>query len=140
MTARKAQAPSHKFRHQFGGTETYKGIAYLDEEGKPLPSETVPDKTMTVRQLLLAHSRNMLPPGLMRQGVFTDMEVPQFDDITEEQAYFENLYKKQDELNAEIEAARRAKKERLDAEYLEKAKARQMPPKPAPEEPEAPAD
>lgn len=63
-------------------------ILYKGHQGKVMDgeSETQPDMSISVRQLLARHSRGMsLPPD--REPLYFDMEIPQIRDITDVHEY-----------------------------------------------------
>lgn len=104
--------PVQKFRHQFAP----------DYEGTPgevitLESMTVPDETLTVRQLLINHSRGIGIPGA-KQGVFTgDIVAPVPKDLVDEKERVEALKTQLEETteNAKRELEEAEQKRKKDA-------------------------
>lgn len=75
-----------KFRHQF--TPGYQGSP---GESSNLESMTIPDETLTVRQLLINHSRGIGIPQ-PKQGIFTgDTVAPKPSDLVDEKSRVEAL-------------------------------------------------
>lgn len=96
-----------RFRTQF--TPNYNG-----EKGEKntMPSETVPDQNLSVRQLLINHSRNLTSNVMQRQGEYFDSPIPNITDLTELDEHKRNLA-------AEIkEAESQAEQEKQKAEDL----------------------
>lgn len=106
-----------RFRTQF--TTSYKG-----EKGElnTQDSVTVPDDSLSVRQLLINHTRGLATTTSQRQGVYTeDMVAPIYKDITEVQEdqknIADNLKKAEKDAEEEIiknKASREAKEEPAD--------------------------
>lgn len=75
-----------RFRLQFdfayGGT---KGQEHTKD------SKTVPDMSLTVRQLLENHTRGNNDPSIIKTPVYFDIEVPTIRDITDVEAFKEQL-------------------------------------------------
>lgn len=67
------------------------------------PSETVPDLSLTVRQLLTNHSRGIHSDVAENKGEYFDQEIPQFYDITDRINYKNQLLERLDELNETVE-------------------------------------
>lgn len=73
---------------------------------------TVPDQTLTIKELLDRHSRG-LPLGVtQQQGQYFDVEIPQFQDLTEMIDWKKGLMETNKELNALIR--QQQKKEQSD--------------------------
>ena len=53
------QSNYHKVNEEEG---IVTGISFLDEEGNPLPSETVPDGVLTLKQIIERHRRGQYVP------------------------------------------------------------------------------
>lgn len=93
------------FYTQFTNTPNYKGKKMSDE------LNTVPDQTLTIRNLLDNHTRG-IPLGVStRVGEYFDTEIPRFDDLTDMIEYKEQLMEKNKEINKLI---REEKKEALE--------------------------
>ena len=93
------------FYTQFSNTPNYKGKKMSDE------LHTLPDQTLTIRNLLDNHTRG-IPLGVnTRVGEYFDTEIPRFDDLTDMLEYKRQLMEKNKELNKLI---REEKKEALD--------------------------
>ena len=120
----KATAPrkKHVIRRQFN--DNYEGSK---GEKNNLPSQTQPDMSLSVKDLLRNHSRSS--EVAMRKPQYFDTEIPQFDDITEAIEYKKDLEERAKELGQQIKDEKEvAKTKRLSdekkkkAEDLEKAK------------------
>ena len=96
-----------KFRTQWNSK--YKGV--FDEKNDE-KSMTVPSQSLTVQQLFRQHTRGLPMDASVRQGVYLDMEIPKFDDMTEEVEYKEAM----------IEAAKALGKEMADKYTSDKEK------------------
>lgn len=93
------------FYTQFTNTPNYKGKKMSDE------LHTLPDQTLTIRNLLDNHTRG-IPLGVnTRVGEYFDTEIPRFDDLTDMIEYKEQLMEKNKEINKLI---REEKKEALE--------------------------
>jgi CRISPR/Cas system-associated endonuclease/helicase Cas3 len=93
------------FYTQFTNTPNYKGKKMSDE------LLTIPDQTLTIRNLLDNHTRG-IPLGVnTRVGEYFDTEIPRFDDLTDMLEYKRQLMEKNKELNKLI---REEKKEALE--------------------------
>ncbi len=68
----------HNIRTQFD--PTYKGSK---GEINNLPSQTVPDMSLTVSELLQNHARGITNSVNTNEGQFFDTEIPKHDDITD---------------------------------------------------------
>lgn len=106
-----------KFRRQFDSK--YKGTT--QKESSTMPSKTVPDQNISVKELLLRHTRNAPLEVRKRSGVYTeDTLIPRFqDNLIDRRQYIQDLIDRKDELQQRIkeekdEAARAA------AESMEK--------------------
>lgn len=110
-----------EFRRQFD--LNYKGTKSVIEFE---PSQTVPDQNLSVRQLLKNHSRGMGIGVPAKEGIYSEIEVPVFTDLTDVLAYNDDLLERQqalkDELTLVQEKRKLAEEEkaRLKAEELEK--------------------
>ena len=93
------------FYTQFTNTPNYKGKKMSDE------LHTLPDQTLTIRNLLDNHTRG-IPLGVnTRVGEYFDTEIPRFDDLTDMVEYKRQLMEKNKEINKLI---REEKKEALE--------------------------
>ena len=93
------------FYTQFTNTPNYKGKKMSDE------LHTLPDQTLTIRNLLDNHTRG-IPLGVnQRVGEYFDTEIPRFDDLTDMVEYKRQLMEKNKEINKLI---REEKKEALE--------------------------
>ena len=93
------------FYTQFTNTPNYKGKKMSEE------LHTLPDQTLTIRNLLDNHTRG-IPLGVnTRVGEYFDTEIPRFDDLTDMIEYKQQLMEKNKEINKLI---REEKKEALD--------------------------
>ena len=93
------------FYTQFTNTPNYKGKKMSDE------LHTLPDQTLTIRNLLDNHTRG-IPLGVNhRVGEYFDTEIPRFDDLTDMVEYKRQLMEKNKEINKLI---REEKKEALE--------------------------
>lgn len=97
-----------KFSYQFD--ENYKGS--FDSKGGG-ESKTQPDMTLSIKELLLNHTRGLTDPSIVKEGIYLgDEEVPIFKDLTE-------MYEAREKLMAqklEIEEAIKAEEEKAKAE------------------------
>ena len=103
----KKQKPVKKvvFYTQFTNTPNYKGKKMSDE------LLTIPDQTLSIRNLLDNHTRG-IPLGVnTRVGEYFDTEIPVFEDLTDMLEYKRQLMEKNKELNKLI---REEKKEALE--------------------------
>lgn len=93
------------FYTQFTNTPNYKGKKMSEE------LHTIPDQTLTIRDLLDNHTRG-IPLGVnTRVGEYFDTEIPRFDDLTDMVEYKRQLMEKNKEINKLI---REEKKEALE--------------------------
>ena len=105
MKTKGKQVKKVVFYTQFTNTPNYKGKKMSDE------LHTLPDQTLTIRNLLDNHTRG-IPLGVnTRVGEYFDTEIPRFDDITDMVEYKRQLMEKNKEINKLI---REEKKEALD--------------------------
>ena len=95
-----------KFRRQFN--PDYQGSPFQNVPGE---SQTVPDMGITVRQLMINHTRGIGSDSLERQPhYYGDLEVPQVKDLTDLEVNAEKLRQKDRELADKIKAEKEAKK------------------------------
>ena len=105
MKTKGKQVKKVVFYTQFTNTPNYKGKKMSDV------LHTLPDQTLTIRNLLDNHTRG-IPLGVnTRVGEYFDTEIPRFDDITDMVEYKRQLMEKNKEINKLI---REEKKEALD--------------------------
>lgn len=104
-------------RMQFDGS--YKG---WEPEKNTLPSRTQPDMTLTMRELLINHTRGLGVNASEHEPLYFDTEIPQLDDMTDIEEYRQFL---EDEKN-EIEIRTRElldHKKKFDEQVRERQKA-----------------
>ncbi len=77
-----------RFRRQFDKSLKYKG------ETNNLPSKTVPDMSIGLEQLLANHTRGINQEHLYREGIYSDQEIPKFDDFTDRDDFYDTLIEK----------------------------------------------
>lgn len=93
------------YRTQF--MQDYKGFPGLSLD--PI-SSTVPDMSLTIRQLLENHSRGMSLDVAAREGeYFEDEPIPVFTDLTDMMEYRDDLDRRAKEVETRIEAEIKAK-------------------------------
>jgi hypothetical protein len=93
----KTKSLPSKIKKQFQNTPpTSKG------ETNNSPSMTVPDMTLTVKQLLHNHSRGIHSEVSHNEPMYFDSEIPIIDDITDLIAYREDLKAREKALKAKI--------------------------------------
>lgn len=92
MTAKK-----RKFKRQFDP-------GYLQAKGEKIDSNsmTIPDMSIGIKQLLLNHTRG-LGLGTYHEGIYSDMEIPIFDDITDKDTYIAELHQQKLDLQKQID-------------------------------------
>lgn len=83
---------------------------YTQEQGEVNndPSETIPNETYTIRELLEKHTRGVLPHGIHREGIYDEnasldsLDLPQTRqlDLVEQSQLIEQTKKTVDQLNA----------------------------------------
>lgn len=106
-----------KFNHQFD--PSYKGSS---GEINNLPSETVPDQSLSIRQLIQNHTRGIHSDVKHYEGeYFEDQIIPNFEDLTDVVQYKENLVQRQKDIENEI---------KLKQEAVKAEKQKQVPPVP----------
>lgn len=86
-------------------------------------SQTVPDQSLSIRELLLNHSRGLPMPTAMREPQYLGVEIPTIYDLNDLIDNRERLEQVKNDINSELEALKKLEKE-------EKAKTPQEPPKP----------
>lgn len=106
MSARKAIVQK-KFRTQFN--PHYKGAVGSKNTAE---SMVQPSQNLTVRQLLKNHTRGMGLGVPFKQGIYTEQEVPIFEDITDAVAYKELLEQKLKTVKEDIAAQNKEYRER----------------------------
>ena len=93
----KTKSLHSKIIKQFQNTPpTFKG------ETNNSPSMTVPDMTLTVKQLLHNHSRGIHSDVSLNEPMYFDSEIPIIDDITDLIAYREDLKAREKALKLKI--------------------------------------
>ena len=116
MTAKKSSAS--RYRTQFDKN-------YVPNEGtvNNEESKTRPDMTLSVRSLLHNHTRGMGLGVKTREGIYSETEIPIFEDITDMHEYAAHLKSEQEKLEKEIkEQAEKQRKEKEALDKLKKAK------------------
>jgi len=86
-------------------------------------TQTIPDQTMGMRELLDRHTRGV-PLGVnTRQGEYFDTEITRFEDLTDMIEHKKMLKGKQRELNAQIKLAKekQAKEQNAKVKEVEKS-------------------
>lgn len=81
-------------------------------------SNTVPDMSLSVKQLLRNHTRGIYSDVKHYEPHFFDTEIPHFDDITEKIEYMESLKEQEKEI---IEKVKEENKAKIEARKLKKA-------------------
>lgn len=83
-----------------------------------MPSKTVPDQSLTPRQMIANHTRGISVNIKENESLYFDSDIPRFDDITEKIEYEENLIQQLKDVNkimlkehSDKKALRKAKKE-----------------------------
>lgn len=86
-------------------------------------SQTIPDQTKTIRELLDNHSRG-IPTGVSElQGEYFNEPIPVFDDITDIIEYKKQLKEREKEINALIKEEKTALQDKLKAVPIEQSEA-----------------
>lgn len=101
------------FRRQF-----QKNQSGAQGEVNNSPSQTVPDQTITLKQLLVNHTRGIPSNTPHIEGHYTGTEIPVILDLNDMQRLRDDLAEKQKELDEKIFIEKE-----LKAEELKKAKA-----------------
>ena len=105
-----------KFQTQFD--PKYKGCK---GSSNPAESLTIPDLSLSVRELFLNHTRNRPLGAVEHEGIYTeDFEVPTFDDITDRQDYLDTLKEEQERIEKEIAEIDKIRKEAAEKVKAEK--------------------
>lgn len=86
----------------------YKGS---ETEVNTLPSKTQPDMTLSMRELLVNHTRNLGLPGTVYEPMYYDVEIPQMDDITDIEEYRQFLQDEKAESEKRLEELLRHKRQ-----------------------------
>ena len=89
----------HQFTQGYTGTKT---------PVKDQTSITVPDQTLTVRELFQRHSKGMPLGTTELKGEYFDTEIPRFDDLTDMLRYKEELMSRNKEINRLIREEKKA--------------------------------
>jgi len=93
----KKQSSNPRLRKQFQTTPLkFKG------ETNDLPSLTVPDLTLTIKQLLVNHSRGIQSDVSHNEPMYFDTEIPIIDDITDLDAFRQDLKEREKALSLKI--------------------------------------
>jgi len=88
-----------KFKTQFNSS--YQGDPGSEQSSE---TQTVPDMGISLKQLLLNHSRGLPSNVAMREGHYFDSEIPQIDDLTDLQDARRNLELRQKRLEDSLPA------------------------------------
>ena len=86
---------------------------YMPGETNTQPSLTVPDQTLGIKELLRNHTRGISSNVKIYEGQFFDTEIPIIDDLTDLDAYREDIKAREKALKAKI-------KEENDKKVLER--------------------
>lgn len=103
---------------QFGNFRIQFNFEYKGDKGKKLDpkSNTVPDMSLTVRQLLQNHTRGIDNKVQEKQPLYFDIEVPTIKDITDVKVYRDLLKEQLEQTNKfikdDLEAAEKARLEK----------------------------
>lgn len=101
-----------KIRRQFD--PSYNGTPGEVNSGE---LKTVPDQHLTIRQLLINHTRGLHSEASHNEPIYTDQEIPRFNDLNDVVEYKQQLQDREDELKEQIKAEKaEAKQKRLDAQ------------------------
>lgn len=93
----KKQSSNPRLRKQFQTTPLkFKG------ETNDQPSLTVPDLTLTIKQLLVNHSRGIQSDVSHNEPMYFDTEIPIIDDITDLDAFRQDLKAREKALSLKI--------------------------------------
>lgn len=115
-----AKKRKYVIRTQFSELPQHKG------ESNTLPSMTQPDMSLTVKQLLTNHTRNLHTQIVPKQEAYFDMEIPRFDDITEAEAWKQSLIDRAAAIDEEVVRIQKEKEEekrlKLEEERLKALK------------------
>ena len=103
------------FRRQF--VKSYKGS---QGETNNEPSETIPDQSLTVRQLLDNHTRGINNPVKHYDPQYFETEIPNFTDLTEIVEYKENLANQIKEVEKQIKEEQKRKSDEQKQKQKEK--------------------
>lgn len=93
-----------KIRKQFNNKDYYKG-----KEMDSI-SQTVPDQTLSIRDLLERHSRGLPLDAPTLKGEYFDTEIPRFDDLTDMLKYKQTLMDRKKQLDTQIKEERALQK------------------------------
>jgi len=93
--SKKTKKSTFKIRKQFNDYN-FKG------EINSLPSQTVPDLTLTVKQLLTNHSRGIQSDVSYNEPMYFDTEIPIIDDITDLDAFRQDIKAREKALSLKI--------------------------------------
>jgi len=104
MSAKRAIKPKRKFLTQFD--ETYQGHPGITIEGV---SMTIPDMTLTIKELLINHTRGISSDIPELEGHYFDTEIPVLEDLTDLENYREQLKQREKELTERIKAEQASK-------------------------------
>lgn len=86
------------------------------------PSMTQPDMTLSMRELLINHTRGLGIMAKHHEGFYYDTEIPQFDDMTDIDAYREYLAEQKAENDKRVEELLTHKR-KFDEQVRERQKA-----------------
>ncbi len=116
--SKKAQATTQEIIIKHTMRKLRKQFNYYDMPGETnnSPSLTVPDQTLGIKELLNNHTRGISSNVKMYEGQYFDTEIPQIDDLTDLDAFREDIKARETALKAKI-------KEENDKKVLERQKA-----------------
>lgn len=89
------------------------------------PSCTIPDMTLTILELLKNHTRGEYSDVAHNEGIYSETEIPVFDDMTDRDNYIESLKTRKNDLEHDIKQELLEKKQKqlkLDKEAAERLK------------------
>lgn len=109
-----------RFKTQFN--PNYKGTP--NREKNHSPSETVPDQSLSIKQLLLNHTRRTPSPHMADLGgQYLDTEVPHIEDLNDVAELRESLQGRQLDLEEVIAQEKAEAKRKAEEAAKQKAKA-----------------
>ena len=103
------------FKHQYD--PDYKPNKGSDNQDE---SVTQPDMTLSLRQIMMNHTRGIGLGVNINQGIYSETDVHYFDDFTDMVEHAEYLQEQTDIINREIEAENKKRKEAIEPPEKEK--------------------
>lgn len=79
-------------------------------------SMTQPDMSLTVRQIMQNHTRGHGLGVSQREGIYSESEIPVFDDLTDMQTHLDHLKEQEEILTREIAQEKKKAQEKAKAE------------------------